>query len=111
MFHAGDTAFGAVFGQTGADPGPSDPAIVPIAARAPRGRMGTIHAIPEDAPAIAAAVGVSRAPGVHGGTCGPGAGSPARDVARFPAAAGPGTPVPPVAGIGRTLPFVPERCT
>ncbi|MCP5366985.1 MAG: MBL fold metallo-hydrolase [Hyphomicrobiales bacterium] len=68
VWFAGDTAAGPVFDEIGARMGPFDLALVPIGAYEPRQIMRAVHATPEEAVAIARAVGARTAVAMHWGT-------------------------------------------
>lgn len=102
VFHAGDTARGPVHNEIGERLGPFDLALVPIGAFKPENAVGDLHASPECALAIAAAVRAKRAVGMHWGTFALSADSPAEAQARFLGAAAPGKPKPMLISIGET---------
>jgi N-acyl-phosphatidylethanolamine-hydrolysing phospholipase D len=107
LFHAGDTAHGPVHAEIGARLGPFDLALVPIGAWAPERVVGDVHACPEHALDIAAAVGAGQAVAMHWGTFALSPDSPADDLIRFAGAARPGLPAPVVLDIGETLAIAP----
>lgn len=107
VFHAGDTARGPAQDRIGARLGPFDLALVPIGAWAPEIVVGDVHACPEDALDIAAAVGARQAVAMHWGTFALTPDSPAEDRIRFAGAGRPGLPVPLVIDIGETIAIAP----
>lgn len=68
VWFGGDSAAGTVFAEIGARAGPFDLALVGIGAYEPRAIMQASHATPEEAVAIARAIGARRALGSHWGT-------------------------------------------
>ncbi len=107
VFHAGDTARGTVQEEIGARLGPFDLALVPIGAWAPERVVGDVHACPENALGIAAAVDADRAVAMHWGTFALSPDSPAESRIRFEGAARPGLPAPLILDIGETIAIAP----
>jgi N-acyl-phosphatidylethanolamine-hydrolysing phospholipase D len=87
VLFAGDTAYGSVFDEIGRRLGEIDLALVPIGAYEPRPLMRGSHCTPEEAVAIARALGARRCCGMHWGTIRLTDEPPLEPPARFKAAA------------------------
>jgi L-ascorbate metabolism protein UlaG (beta-lactamase superfamily) len=68
VYFGGDTAYGAVFKETGRRHGPFDLALLGIGCYAPRAAMHMNHADPEEAVQIARDLGAGHVMGMHWGT-------------------------------------------
>ena len=68
IWFSGDTAYGEIFHELGERAGPFDYAMIGIGAYEPSSIMVEVHANPEEAIAIAKAVGAAKTIGMHWGT-------------------------------------------
>ena len=68
LFFGGDSGYGPVFKETGAEYGPFDTALLGIGAYAPRAVMRASHATPEEAVQMGADLQARRLVGMHWGT-------------------------------------------
>ena len=68
LFFAGDTGYGPVFADIGAEHGPFDVALLPIGAYEPASIMRPVHLNPEEAVAAGRDLGASKLVAMHWGT-------------------------------------------